>query len=228
MKLQVLSIICAAALMVGCNGKVENKVNKTKSDDIYTVLNSATPTTKTSLSDSTISKVTEIATDSIKNIQSKITSTKDEAIKIVEETKEAVTTAVNEKITDAKKVITDTIEEKKEAISSVVNENVNSAKEKVSSLISSVTPDIKISNVKGKAIYAKCQGCHGVNGDTKALGKSAKIAGQDTATLISSLKGYKEGSRNVNGMGSLMSGQVATLSNGDIKAVSKHINSLGK
>ncbi len=75
----------------------------------------------------------------------------------------------------------------------------------------------------GAPLYAKCAGCHGKDGKTKALGKSALLAGQDAATLSASMKAYKAGTRNISGMGSLMKGQVGTLSDDDINAIAAYI-----
>jgi len=75
-------------------------------------------------------------------------------------------------------------------------------------------------------LYAKCAGCHGADGKTKAMGKSAPVAGQSAADLETKLADYKAGTRNVAGMGMLMKGQVASLSDADIKAVSAYIAGL--
>ncbi len=80
----------------------------------------------------------------------------------------------------------------------------------------------------GAALYAKCAGCHGADGKTKALGKSAPIAGLDVATLEKDMQGYKAGTLNKHGMGGVMKGQVAALSDEDIKALAEHISKLGK
>lgn len=76
------------------------------------------------------------------------------------------------------------------------------------------------------AAYAKCKGCHGADGKTKALGKSAVIAGQDKETLITSLKAYQAGTKNVAGMGSLMKSQVATMSDEEIEAVAEYLSQI--
>ena len=75
----------------------------------------------------------------------------------------------------------------------------------------------------GAAIYAKCAGCHGTNGEKAALGKSAIIKGQDAKKTTEQIKGYKAGTLNQHGMGALMKGQVGSLSDADIKAVSDYI-----
>ncbi|MBD3843091.1 MAG: zinc-ribbon domain-containing protein, partial [Campylobacterales bacterium] len=61
--------------------------------------------------------------------------------------------------------------------------------------------------VDGAAAYAACGACHGADGKTAALGKSAIIAGQSAADIESKLKEYKAGTRDVTGNGALMKGQ---------------------
>ncbi len=78
----------------------------------------------------------------------------------------------------------------------------------------------------GKALYAKCAGCHGQDGKKKALNKSNVIAGQTAAKTLEALKGYKAGTLNQHGMGALMKGQVASLSDADMKAVADYIATL--
>jgi cytochrome c553 len=76
------------------------------------------------------------------------------------------------------------------------------------------------------ASYAKCAGCHGKDGKTKALGKSAIIAGQAKADLIKKIGEYKAGTRNVSGMGGLMKGQVSGLSDADIAKIATYVSGL--
>lgn len=78
----------------------------------------------------------------------------------------------------------------------------------------------------GAALFAKCAGCHGQKGEKAALGKSAVIQGMDAAKLEELIKGYKAGTLNQHGMGTLMNGQVKSMSDEDIKAVSEYIAGL--
>jgi cytochrome c553 len=94
---------------------------------------------------------------------------------------------------------------------------VNTTKEAVASTVD---------NAAGRAAYAKCAGCHGKDGKTKALGKSEIIAAQPVADLVTKIGEYKAGTRNVSGMGMLMKGQVSSMSDDDIKAVSKFISAM--
>ena len=78
----------------------------------------------------------------------------------------------------------------------------------------------------GAALFAKCAGCHGQNGEKAALGKSAVIKGQDAAKTVEQLKGYKAGTLNQHGMGALMKGQVASLSDAQIQELADYIAGL--
>ena len=75
----------------------------------------------------------------------------------------------------------------------------------------------------GAALYKKCAGCHGAHGEKKALGKSAVIKDMTKAEILKALEEYKAGKRNVHGMGGLMKGQVANLSEADMKAIADYI-----
>jgi len=83
-----------------------------------------------------------------------------------------------------------------------------------------------INSLSSPDAYAKCKGCHGVDGKTVALGKSAVLAGQDKAALITSLKEYKAGTKNVAGMGALMQGQVVSMSDEDFEAIAEYLSSV--
>ena len=85
---------------------------------------------------------------------------------------------------------------------------------------------ISLMAADGASLYKKCAGCHGAKGEKKALGKSAPIGGWDKAKTVEALKGYKAGTRNIYGMGGLMKGQVASMSNKDIETIAEYISNL--
>ena len=70
--------------------------------------------------------------------------------------------------------------------------------------------------------YAKCKGCHGVNGEKKALGKSKIIKDMTKAEIKASLLGYQAGTYG-GAMKGLMKGQVKSLTVADIDAISNQI-----
>jgi len=107
-----------------------------------------------------------------------------------------------------------------------LNNNQNSNRDS-----NGASSDVSISssyNIEGKEIWQTCKGCHGEKGDVKALGRSEAIAGRDRETTIYQLKEYKIGALDQYGMGGVMKGQVAKLSNKDIESVATYIEKLAK
>jgi len=72
--------------------------------------------------------------------------------------------------------------------------------------------------------YSKCMGCHGANGEKKALNKSKVIKDMTKAELKDSLIGYQNGTYG-GAMKGLMSAQVKNLSVADIDFIA---NKIGK
>ncbi len=75
----------------------------------------------------------------------------------------------------------------------------------------------------GAAIYGKCAACHGKDGKNTAI--SGVALSGDAASIEKKLHGYKDGSFG-GAKKAMMVGQVANLSDADIKAVSAHIAGL--
>ena len=75
----------------------------------------------------------------------------------------------------------------------------------------------------GASDFKKCTGCHGVNAEKSALGKSKIIAGWSKDKLKNSLNGYKDGSYG-GSMKMLMKGQVVSLSSSQIDALADYIS----
>jgi len=137
--------------------------------------------------------------------------------------KEATQTVVDVAAAAADKTVKATKEAANTA-TEVVKKAVESAKETVTTAtlaaVDSVLSD------EGQRIYAKCSGCHGMDGKRKALNKSAIIAGQSKVDLMTKLKAYKAGTRNEAGMGNLMKSQMATLDDVAIAEVATYISTL--
>ncbi|HEX5330057.1 c-type cytochrome [Sulfuricurvum sp.] len=85
---------------------------------------------------------------------------------------------------------------------------------------------VMLSAAEGSALYQKCAACHGAKGEKAALGKSEVIAGWSSAKTLDALKGYKAGTRNTKGMGAIMKGQTATLSDADMKTIADYVAGL--
>lgn len=82
-----------------------------------------------------------------------------------------------------------------------------------------------LSTVQADVNFTKCVGCHGVNGEKAALGKSQIIKGWEASKTITALKGYQDGTYGGT-MAGVMKGQVMKLSEADIEALAKHIEGL--
>jgi len=87
---------------------------------------------------------------------------------------------------------------------------------------------IRHNNMSAKEIYQSCAGCHGRDGEQKALGKSAIIAGRDANRTIQQLQAYRRGDLSLYGMGGLMRGQVGSLSDEEINSLALYISQLKK
>jgi cytochrome c553 len=74
-------------------------------------------------------------------------------------------------------------------------------------------------------LYKPCAGCHGASAEKKALGKSEIIKGWASAKTVAALKGYKDGTYGA-AMKGVMKGQVAKLSDADMKTLGDYIQGL--
>jgi cytochrome c553 len=77
----------------------------------------------------------------------------------------------------------------------------------------------------GKALTAKCAGCHGADFSKKALGVSEVVKGMKADEIVKALEGYKAGTFG-GPMKGVMKGQVASYSDEQIKAVADYIAGL--
>ncbi len=154
-----------------------------------------------------------------------------------EETQKAVAEATAKSVEMDKKAGTAATDATKKTATKLAREASHAATQAVESVTESATQTLQdakheISKVvvaqapgdAGEKLYAKCAGCHGPDGKRSALGKSAVLAGQSASELADKLKAYKAGTRNVSGMGSLMKGQVASLSKSNILALAEYIS----
>ncbi|CAA6810868.1 MAG: Cytochrome C553 (soluble cytochrome f) [uncultured Sulfurovum sp.] len=173
--------------------------------------------------------VTDAATsvsDSVKETATSVSDTvKETATKAVDATKEAAE-AASDKAAEVAEAASDKAVEVKEATEKKAADAATALKERAAATTEAVKEAVTPENAAGKAAYAKCAGCHGADGKTKALGKSPEVAGQPVATLVEALKGYKAGTRNISGMGMLMKGQVASMDDATITAVSEYMSAM--
>jgi len=165
---------------------------------------------------------TEVATSA------KTETVAEKATKAVEATKAAAKEAVEktkEVAKDAKEAVAEKATKAVEATKAAAKDAVEKTKEVAKDAKEAVTKAVTSSS-SAPAAFTKCAGCHGKDGKTKALGKSEVIAGQAKADLVKKIGEYKAGTRNVAGMGGLMKGQVAGLSDADIDAIATYLSGI--
>ncbi len=75
-------------------------------------------------------------------------------------------------------------------------------------------------------LYKNCAGCHGENGEKKALNQSKLIGGQEANLTIKELIAYKAGELDQYGLGNIMKLQLSTLSKSDIEELALYIERL--
>lgn len=156
-------------------------------------------------------KATDAATEAVE-------STKEAAGHAVDAVKEAAKEATDKAVETTKEVV--------EATKEAASEAVDSVKEEATAATATAAVADTEEIVAGAAAYAKCAGCHGADGKTQALGKSPVITGQSKEELITKLNGYRDGTINVSGMGTLMKGQVASMDDAAISALAAYISTL--
>ena len=77
----------------------------------------------------------------------------------------------------------------------------------------------------GADLYKPCVQCHGAKAEKVALGKSKIMANLSKEEIISTLKGYQDGSYGGQ-MKSIMIPQVKSLSDADIEALADHVQTI--
>ena len=79
-----------------------------------------------------------------------------------------------------------------------------------------------VASLFAAANTAACAGCHGANFEKHALGKSKIVKDMTKADIEKTLKGYKAGTYG-GAMKAVMQGQVAKLSDADIKEIAEKV-----
>jgi len=216
-KLTVLSIVAATLLLVGCNESSTGAEAKASAEKKVEA-----PAAEAKTEATEAKKCGEGKCGGDK--KSAATEAKEAAATAVEKTKEAVV----EKAVEVKDAVAEKAAAATAAVAATATAAVDKTKEAASAVAEKATEAVAgaTGGADGKALFAKCAGCHGADGKTKALGKSAVIAGQAATDLETKINGYKAGTLNTAGMGALMKGQVGSYSDEDIKAVAAYISGL--
>jgi len=203
-KLIVLSLTAAAVFFTGCGEETKKAAGEAAT---------------------AVQKTAEVAVEETKEATKEVAaSAKEKVDEAVEATKEAaapVVEAAKEKVDEAANAVKEVVASDETNISESTADG-----EVQAPATEAVAEEATAENEAGKTLYVKCSACHGLDGKTPALGKSAVIAGQSAADLEMKITEYKAGTRNTAGMGAMMKPQVAGLSDEDIKAVAAYISTL--
>ncbi len=141
------------------------------------------------------------------------------AIKKSKEALSAISSAVSSKVDEAKEVMAEKAPELTKTIETTTTKVTKVVKQKVAEVSKIVNDKMKNANT----LYKPCAGCHGASAEKKALGKSAVIKGWNEDKILTSLIGYKNETYG-GSMKAVMSSQIKSLSDTDLKILSKHIS----
>jgi cytochrome c553 len=171
----------------------------------------------TACSEETQKSAAEATAKTAEAAKAATTDVKKAASELAEATK-AKAKALAEEAEKKSKVLATSAEEKAEEVKEKLEKKAEETTEAVKKAVTEEEKD------EGEVLYAKCAGCHGKDGKTKALGKSELLAGQSKEVLEEKLTAYQAGKRNVAGMGTLMKGQVAGMSEENIEDLAEYIS----
>jgi len=169
---------------------------------------------------------TEKAAETTKSVADTVKEAASKTVDAAKETASKATEAVKETAQKAADATKEAASKATEAVKETASKAAEATKEAAATATEKAKEAVAGGDAKGAALYKKCAGCHGADGKTKALGKSEVIAGQSAEDLAKKITEYKAGTRNVAGMGTLMKGQVGSMSDEDIKAVAAYISNL--
>lgn len=220
--LTLLSLAAAAVLFTACGEETKKAAAEATAKATETV--KETTSNAVEATKEAAANAAEATKEAAANAAKAAAEKAAEAKAAAEEKAAAAAAALKERAAAATEAAKEKASEAVEATKEAASNAVEATKEAASDAAAAVTSGGDVE--KGKALFAKCAGCHGADGKTKALGKSAIIAGEPADEIEKKLQEYKAGTRNVAGMGMLMKGQVASLSDDEIKALAAYIASL--
>ena len=225
-KITLLSLVVATLLFTACDEKTKDAVSGVTgavTDAVKESTSGAVDAAKKAAgdaADAAKAKAKEVVESAKAEAENVAAAAADKAAELKE--------AASRKAADAAQSLQDKVASATESARETASGAMDSVKDAAVATTAAAGSAVasETGNEVGKAAYAKCAGCHGADGKTKALGKSAVVAGQSAADLAAALTEYKAGTRNVSGMGTLMKGQVASMDDATIKAVSEYMSGL--
>ncbi len=207
MRFLLSSVVLATLFFTGCGEQQEQKKVEVKPEVKVEQKQEST-------------KIQEVAN----NLKATTNDAIDVAAKMAEELSKESDKMV-QKIQEESKVVVKEVAKQTKELSAVAVEKVNEVKKELDTQIDQVIQEKQnevLENSAAKDLYLKCAGCHGQKAERAALNKSEIIQGWEVQRTIDVLNGYKNGSYGGT-MKSLMTGQVANLSDEEIKLLSEYI-----
>jgi len=203
----ILGSVCVALLILsGCGEKTDKTEEKVEVKTEVMKKTEEVKMTKSEPVQETQTAIKEMAS----NLKESTNTAIDKAAVIAEDLSKK-STEVMTKVTEKTEVISEQVMEKAKVMKKSLDKKYNEV--------------VNASSLRGKELYLKCAGCHGQNGEKKALGKSAVIQGWDKDETIKALQGYKDGSYGA-AMKAIMISQVRTLSDENIEDLGSYLSTL--
>ena len=168
---------------------------------------------------------------------SKTSSAKEEILEQVNETAKVVSKSSEEVVKQVQKSADVVVKQVKVSTSESVQKLKKSSAKVVSEVAhktAEVAKEVEVQAkeiakslevIDGSKLFAKCAGCHGADGERKALGKSQIIQAWSVDKTIAALNGYKDGSYG-GSMKGVMKSQISKLSDAEINALATYISGL--
>jgi len=203
----ILGSVCVALLILsGCGEKTDKTEEKVEVKTEVMKKTEEVKMTKSEPVQETQTAIKEMAS----NLKESTNTAIDKAAVIAEDLSKK-STEVMTKVTEKTEVISEQVMEKAKVMKKSLDKKYNEV--------------VNASSINGKKLYLKCAGCHGQNGEKKALGKSAVIQGWDKDKTIKVLQGYKNGTYG-EAMKAIMISQVRALSDENIEDLGSYISTL--
>lgn len=210
MKKILLSSAIAMLILTGCGEDKKTTAVEVSKQDVIVEQTQTTTVEQT--------QTTTVAQEAAKMVES---VSKEKIVAKIEEIKETANEIVSKKnVTEIKDTVKEAVSNTTEVVAAKLADTVEAVKVMAEPIKEEAVPV-----VDGKALFGACAGCHGLNAEKQALGKSQIIKGWDEQKTIDALNGYKDGSYG-GAMKGIMKGQVVTKSPEEIKALASFISNL--
>ena len=215
MKKSLLGFIIAIAFLAGCTD--EKKEPQANSEEALQNDTGITEIEKTSKE-----RLIEQLKESTSKVANKISEESKEIALVGNEVIKDISEDVIVKTEEMKEEVIKVTQDTKEEMANVVQNTQEKIEQSIEEIVATKTDTTNESNAK--KLNLKCAGCHGQEGEKRALRKSQVIKGWTKEEVVTTLNGYKEGTYG-GPLKGVMKSQVLNLSNEDINALGEYIAS---